>query len=57
MVKCEAKWVNCPTKILGIYFSYDGKANNELNFNLKLQRLQSNRPTSGAQGTLRYLQL
>ena len=36
------KWVNCPTKILGIHFSYDEKANNELNFNLKLQRLQSN---------------
>ena len=32
------KWVNCPTKILGIHFSYDEKANNELNFNLKLQR-------------------
>ena len=36
------KWVNCPTKILGIHFSYDDKENNELNFNLKLQRLQSN---------------
>ena len=36
------KWVTCPTKILGIHFSYDEKANNELNFNLKLQRLQSN---------------
>ena len=36
------KWVNCPTKILGIHFSYDEKANNELTFNLKLQRLQSN---------------
>ena len=38
----KLKWVNCSTKILGIYFSYDEKANNELNFNLKLQRLQSN---------------
>ena len=41
----KLKWVNCSTKIWGIYFSYDEKgqkANNDLNFNLKLQRLQSN---------------
>ena len=33
------KWVNCPPKSLGIHFSYDEKVNNELNFNLKLQKI------------------
>ena len=28
------KWVCSPTRILGIYFSYDEKGNNEMNFNL-----------------------
>ena len=28
-------------KILGIHFSYDEKNNNDLNFNLKLKRLQT----------------
>ena len=29
------KWVSSPTRILGIYFSYDEKGNNEMNFNLR----------------------
>jgi len=28
------KWVNSPTRILGIYFSYIEKGNNEMNFSL-----------------------
>ena len=35
------KWVNSPTRILGIYFSYDEKGNNEMNFNLKINKLQA----------------
>ena len=31
-----------PTKILGIYVSYDEVGNNNFNFNLKIQKLQSN---------------
>ena len=29
------KWMNTPTKLLGIYISYDKKGNNQMNFNLK----------------------
>ena len=36
------KWMNTPTKLLGIYFSYDEKGNNQMNFNLKVQKLQTN---------------
>ena len=36
------KWVKNPTKILGIYFSYDIKGNNQLNFDHKIQKLQTN---------------
>ena len=35
------KWVSSPTRILGIYFSYDEKGNNEMNFNLKIDKLQT----------------
>ena len=35
------KWVKNPTKILGIYFSYDIKGNNQLNFDHKIQKLQT----------------
>ena len=35
------KWVSSPTRILGIYFSYDEKGNNEMNFNLKMNKLQA----------------
>ena len=34
-------WFHCPVKILGIHFSYDEKGNNELNFNQKIQKLQT----------------
>ena len=36
------KWVSSPTRILGIYFSYDEKGNNEMNFSLKIDKLQTN---------------
>ena len=36
------KWVSSPTRILGIYFSYDEKGNNEMNFNLKVNKMQTN---------------
>ena len=35
------KWVSSPTRILGIYFSYDEKGNNEMNFDLKINKLQA----------------
>jgi len=34
--------MNTPTKLLGIYVSYDEKGNNQMNFNLKLQKRQTN---------------
>jgi len=36
------KWMNTPTKSLGIYVSYDEKGNNQMNFNLRVQKLQTN---------------
>ena len=36
------KWMNTPTKLLGIYVSYDERGNNQMNFNLKVQKLQTN---------------
>ena len=39
------KWVSSPTRILGIYFFYDEKGNNEMNFNLKIDKLQTNLDT------------
>ena len=38
----QLKWVSNPTRIVGIYFSYDEKGNNEINFNLKINKLQTN---------------
>ena len=35
------KWVSSPIRILGIYFSYDEKGNNEMNFDLKINKLQA----------------
>ena len=32
----------CPVRLLGIHVSYDKKGNNELNFNLKIRKLQTN---------------
>ena len=37
----EMKWVREPTKILGIYVSYNEKGNDQLNFKLKIQKMQS----------------
>ena len=34
--------MNATTKLLGIYVSYDEKGNNQMNFNLKVQKLQTN---------------
>ena len=36
------KWVNSPKKFLGIFVSYDEKGNSQINFNLKVQKLQTN---------------
>ena len=33
--------VSVPVKILGIYFSYDEKGNDELNFSQKIRKLQT----------------
>ena len=38
----QLKWVSSPTRILDIFFSYDEKGNNEINFNLKIDKLQTN---------------
>ena len=38
----DLKWVKCPTISLGIYLSYDKKGNNFQNFDLKVQKLQTN---------------
>ena len=35
------KWFHTPVKILGVHFSYDKKGNDELNFNHKIQKLQT----------------
>ena len=37
----DLKWFHSPVKILGIYFSYNVKENNELNFDKKIQRMQT----------------
>ena len=37
----EIKWMRSPVKILGVHFSYDENNNNDLNFNLKLRKLQT----------------
>ena len=36
------KWIKDPVKILGIFFSYDSSGNNLHNFDLKIQKLQTN---------------
>ena len=38
----QLKWLHNPVKILGIYVSYDENGNKQMNFNLKLQKLQTN---------------
>ena len=37
----DLKWFHSPVKILGIYFSYNIKENDELNFDKKIQKLQT----------------
>ncbi|KAL9974209.1 hypothetical protein ACROYT_G011222 [Oculina patagonica] len=37
----DMKWMHTPVKILGIHFSYDKKGNDDLNFSLKLRKLQT----------------
>ena len=37
----DLKWFHSPVKILGIYFSYNIKENNELNFDKKIQKLET----------------
>ena len=37
----DLKWFHSPVKILGIYFSYNIKENNELNFYKKIQKLKT----------------
>ena len=38
----QLKWLHNPVKILDIYVSYDENGNKQMNFNLKLQKLQTN---------------
>ena len=35
-------WVNNPTRILGIFVSCDSQGNNENNYDLKIQKLETN---------------
>ena len=35
------KWMHTPVKILGVHFLYDKKGNDDLNFSLKLRKLQT----------------
>jgi len=37
----DLKWLHSPVKILGIYFSYNIKENNEFNFDKKIQKSQA----------------
>ena len=37
----QLKWLRSPVKILGIYVSYDENGNKQMNFNLKLRKLQT----------------
>ena len=36
------KWVNTPTKLLGILVFYDEKGNDQMDFNLKVLKLHKN---------------
>ena len=36
------KWMRSPMRILGVHVSYNERENNELNFNLKMRKMQSN---------------
>ena len=36
------KWMRSPMRILGVHVSYNERENNELNFNLKMRKMQTN---------------
>ena len=36
------KWIRSPVRILGVHVSYNEKENNELNFDLKIRKMQTN---------------
>ena len=38
----QLKWLHSLVKILGLYVSYDENGNDQMNFNLKLWKLQTN---------------
>ena len=38
----DLKWMRSPIRILGIHFSYNARENDELNFHLKIGKLQTN---------------
>ena len=46
----DLKWFHSPVKILGIYFSYNIKENNELNLDRKIQKLQTKLDMWSSQG-------
>ena len=50
----DMKRIHIPVKILGVHFSYDKRGNDDLNFNLKLRKLQTNW-ISGVLEASRYL--
>ena len=35
-------WMRSPMRILGVHVSYNERENNELNFNLKMRKMQTN---------------
>ena len=37
----DIKWMHTPVKMPGVHFSYDKKGNGDLNFSLKLRKLQT----------------
>ena len=38
----DLKWIKNPTRTLGVYVSYDSQGNDKLNFESKIQKLQTN---------------
>ena len=37
----QLNWLHSPVRLFEIHVSYDEKGNNELNFNLKIRKLQT----------------
>ena len=52
----DLKWFHSPVKILRIHFSYNIKANNELNFDKKIQKLQIKLDMWSSDGIWQYLE-